>query len=153
MISGKTLSGLAAGMAVLGFGVTMAFAAADDTIKARQACMKAHGGEFAVIQPIMKGEKPYDAAALKTAYDAADAACADYANFWGEDTKTGETVETFAKEEIWTDAEGFKAAGGAFWEAYQAVRNAADEAAFKAAVPEMGKQCGACHEKYRRPKG
>lgn len=152
MISRKTFAAITAGAAVLSVGATLAFAAADDAIKARQGCMKAHGGEFAVIQPIMKGEKPYDAAALKAAYDAADVACADWDKSWGDDTKKGETVETYAKEEIWTDAEGFKAAGGKFWETYQAVRNAADEAAFKAAVPAMGEQCGACHEKFRRPK-
>lgn len=152
MMTRKFLTAITAGAAVLSVGATLAFAAADDAIKARQGCMKAHGAEFGVIQPIMKGEKPYDAAALKAVHDAATAACADWDKSWGEDTKKGETVETFAKEEVWTDAEGFKAAGGKFWEAYQAVVNAADEAAFKAAVPAMGEACGACHEKYRRPK-
>lgn len=151
MISRKTFAAFTAGAAVLSVGATLAFAAADDAIKARQACMKAHGAEFGVIAPIMKGEKPYDAAALKAAYDAADVACADWDKSWGEDTKTGETLKTAAKPEVWSDMEGFKAAGGKFWEAYQAVRNAADEAAFKAAVPAMGEQCGACHEKYRVP--
>ena len=152
MISRKTLSVLTAGAAVLGLGATLAWASADDAIKGRQGCMKAHGAEFGVIQPIMKGEKPYDAAALKAVHDAAAAACADWDKWWGEDTQKGESVETYAKPEIWTDMEGFKAAGGKFWEAYQAVVNAKDEAAFKAAVPAMGEGCGGCHEKYRRPK-
>lgn len=153
MISRKTFAAITAGAAVLSVGATLAFAAADDAIKARQGCMKAHGAEMGVIGPIMKGEKPYDAAALKAVHEAATTACADWDKSWGDDTKKGETVETFAKEEVWTDAEGFKAAGGKFWEAYQAVVNAADEAAFKAAVPALGEACGACHEKYRRPKG
>jgi cytochrome c556 len=141
-----------AGAAILGFGATLALAAADDAVKGRQACMKAHGAEFALISPMMKGEKAYDAEALKAAHAAADAACADWDKFWTEDAMKGETVETYAKEEIWTDMEGFKAAATEFSEAYQAVRNAADEAAFKAAVPALGKACGNCHEKFRRPK-
>ena len=153
MFRGKTLGAMVASAAVIGFGVTMALAAADDAIKGRQGCMKSHGAEMGVIAPIMKGEKPYDAEALKAAFAATDTACADWDKWWGEDTQKGETVETFAKAEIWTDAEGFKAAGGKFVEAYMAVRNAADEAAFKAAVPAMGQACGACHEKFRRPKG
>jgi cytochrome c556 len=138
---------------VLGFGVTMAFAAADDAIKARQGCMKAHGATFGVISSIMKAEKPYDAEAIKVAFAAEDTACADWDKWWGEDTQKGETVETFAKPEIWTDMEGFKAAGGKWYEAATAVKATTDEAAFKASVPALGESCGVCHEKFRRPKG
>ena len=66
MFRGKTLGAMVASAAVIGFGVTMALAAADDAIKGRQACMKSHGAEMGVISPIMKGEKPYDAEALVT---------------------------------------------------------------------------------------
>lgn len=152
MLTMRSWSVMAAGAAVMGLGATLAFAAADDAIKGRQGCMKAHGATFGVISPIMKGEKPYDAAAIQAAFAAEDAACADWDKWWGEDTMKGETVETWAKPEIWSDMEGFKAAGGKWYEAATAVRNAADEAAFKAAVPAMGEACGACHEKFRRPK-
>lgn len=153
MFDRKMLGTLVAGAAIAGFGVTMAFAGADDAIKGRQACMKSHGAEMGVMGPMFKGEKPYDAAAIKAALDATSAACADWDKWWGEDTQKGETVETFAKPEIWTDAEGFKAAGGKWYEANTAVAAAADEAAFKAAFPALGESCGGCHEKFRRPKG
>jgi cytochrome c556 len=132
---------------------TAAYAgAADDTIKARQACMKAQGASMGVMVPMMKGEKPFDAAAVKAALDANGAACADWAKFWGADTQKGETLETWAKPEIWTDAKGFEEASGKAYAATQAVAAAADEAAFKAAFPAMGAGCGGCHEKFRRPK-
>ena len=126
---------------------------ADDAIKARQACMKAHGGVMAVAVPVMKGEKPFDAAALKAAYDKEDADCAGWDTFWGADTQQGESAETWAKPEIWADMAGFQAAGGAWWEAAQKLRAATDEASFKATFPAVGKGCQDCHEKFRRPKG
>ena len=141
--------------AVLALGMSAGFAIAgpaDDAIKARQACMKGHGGVMAVAVPIMKGEKPFDAAALKTAYDAEGVACADWAKWWGADTQKGETVETYAKPEIWTDAKGFEDAGGVWYAAAQKMWAATDEASFKAAFPAVGEGCKGCHEKFRRPK-
>jgi cytochrome c556 len=144
---------VAVALAGIGLGAGLAYSgAADDAIKARQGCMKGHGGVMGVAVPIMKGEKPFDAAALKAAYDAEDAACADWAKWWGADTQKGETVETYAKPEIWTDAAGFEAAGGAWYAAAQKMRGAADEASFKAAFPAVGDGCKGCHEKFRRPK-
>lgn len=141
--------------AVLALGMSAGLAMAgpiDDIIKARQNCMKAgHGGVMAVAVPIMKGEKPYDAAALKAAYDAEGAACADWAKWWGADTQKGETVVTHAKPEIWTDAAGFEAAGNAWYGAAQKLWAATDEASFKAAFPAVGAGCQGCHEKFRLP--
>jgi cytochrome c556 len=152
MKSGKLLRTIAGSVVFLGLGVSMAYAAADDAIKGRQACMKANGAMMGVMVPIMKGEKPFDAAAVKAAFDAEGAACAGWATFWGADAQKGETAETWAKPEIWTDAAGFEAAGKAFGDAYGPVAAATDEAAFKAAFPALGAACQGCHEKFRRPK-
>ncbi len=144
-------------IAALGLSLGAGFAlagAADDAIKGRQGCMKnGHGAMMGVAVPMIKGEKPYDAAALKAAYDAEGAACADWAKWWGADTQKGETVETFAKPEIWTDPKGFEAAGGVYYSAAQKLWAATDEASFKAAFPGVGAGCQGCHEKFRRPKG
>ena len=146
--------GLMAGVLALsiGAGVAMAALSADDAIKARKACMKmGHGGVMGVAVPIMKGEKPFDAAALKAAYDAEDAACKDWAMWWGADTQKGDKETTHAKAEIWSDPKGFEAAGGDWYKAAQAVRATTDEASFKAAFPALGKSCQSCHEKFRAP--
>lgn len=153
MKCGRILESMAAGVVVLGLTTAMAFASADDAIKGRQGCMKAHGASMGVMVPMVKGEKPYDNAAIQAAFAAEEAACADWAKWWGADTQKGETVETYAKPEIWTDAAGFEAAGGAWYKAYQAVKASADEASFKAAFPALGASCQGCHEKFRRPKG
>jgi cytochrome c556 len=148
-----TISLIAGTVLALGVSAGLAWAGpVDDIIKARQACMKGHGGVMAVAVPIMKGEKPFDAAALKVAYDAEAAACADWDKWWGADTQKGETVETFVKPELFTDKAGFDAAGAAWYAASQKLQAATDEASFKAAFPAVGAGCQGCHEKYRRPK-
>ena len=134
--------------AIISIGLALA-GPADDAIAARQACMKGHGGVMKVAVPIMKGEKPFDAAALKAAYDAESAACADWSKFWGVDTQKGETLKTKASPAIWTDAAGFEAAGGAWYAAAQKLQAATDEASFKAAFPAVGAGCQGCHEKFR----
>jgi cytochrome c556 len=143
---------LAASAMALGVGVTLAYASADDAIKGRQGCMKAHGASMGVMVPMIKGEKPYDGAAIQATFAKEEAACADWAKFWGADTQKGETAETWAKPEIWTDPKGFEAAGGKWYTAYQAIKATTDEAGFKAAFPALGDGCKGCHEKFRRPK-
>jgi cytochrome c556 len=138
--------------ALVGFCATSAFAAGDDTIKARQDCMKAQGKTvFGMFFPIMKGEKPYDAAVVKTAFDAMDAPCADWANFWTEDSMTSAALKVKTKPEIVTDKAGFELVSKASYDALTALKATADEASFKAALPAVGKACGACHEKFRLP--
>lgn len=152
MVAGRISTAFAAGVLVLGFS-TVAFAGpADDAIKGRQGCMKGHGATMGVLVPMFKAEKPFDKAAIDAAIASDEAACADWAKWWGADTQKGETLETWAKPEIWTDAAGFEAAGGAWYTAFTAVKAAADDAAFKAAFPALGGSCKGCHEKFRRPK-
>jgi cytochrome c556 len=154
MMFSKLQFGLMAGVLALSVSAGVAFAAlsADDAIKGRRACMKmGHGGVLAVAVPMFKGEKPFDAAALKTAFDAEDAACKDWAMWWGPDTQKGDKETTHAKAEIWTDPKGFEAASGAWYAADQKLRAATDLASFKAAFPALGKGCQGCHEKFRAP--
>lgn len=152
MVAGKLFKIVTAGALVLGLGITLAYASADDAIKGRQACMKGHGAMMGTLSKMFKGEAPYDAAGVQAALAANETACTDWDKWWGADTQKGETAETWAKPEIWTDAEGFKAAGGAFYEKYVALKASTDEASFKAAFPEVGAGCKGCHEKFRRPK-
>jgi cytochrome c556 len=138
--------------ALISAGATLAYAAGDDSIKGRQDCMKAQGAAMGVFVPIVKGEKPYDAAAIKAAYDARGAACADWANFWTEDSMTSTTLKTRAKPEVWSDKAGFEAAGMALGTAMTALQATTDEAGFKAAFGAVGAACQGCHEKFQAPK-
>jgi cytochrome c556 len=136
--------------ATLALGLsTAAMADAAKAIEARETCMKANGAMMKVMVPMIKGEAAYDKAAIDDAIAKSQAACAGWADWWGEDTKPGGALKTEAKLEIWSDPKGFEAAGMEYVKAEQAVKAAADEAAFKAAFPALGKSCQSCHEKYR----
>jgi cytochrome c556 len=143
---------LAATVLAIGFASTAFAGPLDDVIKARQACMKANGASMGIFVPIVKGEKAFDAAVVKTATDAIDAACGGWAGWWAADTQKGETVETFSKAEVWSDAAGFTAASAAYAAAITKVKAATDDATFKVAFGEFGGSCKGCHEKFRRAK-
>jgi cytochrome c556 len=154
MLSSKIFKTAVAGVVALGLGVGLAYAGADDMIKARQDQMKANGKAIGELVKIMKGDAPYDAAAVKAQIDAMKAAAdtAMAANAWSPDSQNGATVETWTKDEAFTDAAGFKAAYMDLVKAEDAVAATTDEAGFKAAFMTMGGACKACHEKYRRAK-
>ncbi len=132
-------------------GLAYAALSGDDAIKARQADMKANVAGMAVMVPMIKGEKPYDAAAVAAALDAMEKAGADWQNFWPVDSKTSTTLKTRALEAIWTDPKGFEAAGNTYYAAFTALKATKDEAGFKAAFGDLGKGCGGCHQNYRKP--
>lgn len=150
MIS-KFSFGILAAAATLVVGASLAFASGDDAIKARQACMKANGAGMGVMVPIIKGEKPYGAAAVSVALDAMDKACADWANFWPADSMTSTTLKTRALDTVWKDPKAFEAASTSYYTAFTALKVTKDEAGFKAAFGDVGKGCGGCHEKFRAP--
>lgn len=152
MLTKKTTAYLLAGALTVGLSAGLAWAAADDTIKARQACMKSNGKMMGDLAKMFKGEMAYDGAAFQAAVAPMNDACAKWETFWGEDSMKGETAETWAKPEIWSDAAGFKAAGEKAYGAMQALMKSTDEASFKAAFPAVGDGCKGCHEKFRRPK-
>jgi cytochrome c556 len=150
MIS-KISLGLMAGAVSLVIGSGFAFAGGDDTIKARQACMKANGASMGVMVPMIKGEKPYDGAAIQTALATTEAACAKWNEFWTEDSMTSTTIKTGALEAIWKDPKGFEAAGAANYKAFTDLKATKDEASFKTAFGAFGGTCKGCHEKFRAP--
>jgi cytochrome c556 len=135
-----------------GFAASALAGPADGAVTARQACMKANGGGMATFVPILKGEKPYDAAAVTTAITAIETACGGWAGWWKPEFKKGETVESWAKDEIWTDAAGWTASEAAFAPALAGLKAATDDATFKAAFGPFGGTCKDCHEKFRKPK-
>jgi cytochrome c556 len=154
MLSRRFFTATAAGVIAFGLGIGLAYAGADDMIRARQDQMKANGKAAGELVKILKGDAPYDAAVVKAQIDAMKAAAdkAIAANGWSPDSQDGATVETWAKDAVFTDAAGFKAAYGDLVKAEDAVAATTDEAGFKAAFMTLGGACQACHQKYRRAK-
>ena len=129
-------------------GTTIALAG---PIEDRQAGMKQVGKSVGAMAQIAKGQAPYDAATVKANADSMRAGWQKaFANFPpGSDQGP---PETYAKAEIWSDPDGFKAAQDNAMKALDVVASTSDEASFKTALGGLGNACQSCHEKYRRPK-
>ena len=97
-----------------------------------------------------KGEKPFDAAAVKEALATLeqDTQKFDVAALFPEGTATGKTE---ASPKIWENMADFTAKADAWKKAVAdaAAANPQDVAALGAQVGAIGKTCGACHEVYR----
>ena len=131
-----------------GLGTTMALAG---PIEDRQAAMKQNGKSVGELAAIFKGESPYDAAVVKTN---AEIIKQDFVKAFANFTPGSEKgpPETYAKPEIWSDPEGFKAAQETALKAVEALAATTDEESFKTAMAGLGEACKGCHTKYRRPK-
>lgn len=129
-------------------------AAFADTLADRKALMKERGKLTGELSKVVKGETPFDAAAvLKTLQDMqANAEKFDVEALYPAGSDTGDTT---AAPKIWEDPDGFKAAESKFEAAVNAaVTDApADVDALKAKFGAIGASCGACHETFRVRKG
>jgi len=122
-----------------------------DPIADRQAAMKNFSSISRQLNAYVRGQQPYDAAAVAAALEAFDngAKAFDVETLFPTGTEIGGDTE--ASPGIWEDRDGFKAAVADF---------AADVAAAKAAAPQdaaalapqfnaITENCGGCHRKWR----
>lgn len=142
---------LALGLGLIGAGAGYAASSTDDLIAIRQAEMKTNMKAMKALVAIIKGETPYDQAAVDAAAKSIKDATADSQakGAWDASTQSGGTVKTGAKPEIWSDAAGFADAWKALDTAVAGLASVKDEAGLKAAFPALGSACKGCHEKYR----
>jgi cytochrome c556 len=137
-----------AAVAVVAFGVTAAVAQ-QDPIAARKPLMKANGQNAAAVAKMLKGETPFDAATVQAAF-AQWAETADKMKaLFPENSQTGETR---ALPAIWTDRGKFEAAIAKFAKDVADNRSKATSLdGLKTAMAVVGKNCGECHEAFRKP--
>jgi cytochrome c556 len=136
-----------AAVAVATFGAT-AVVAQQDPIAARQALMKANGKAAGAIAKMVKGEAPFDLAVAKQSFAHFQEAAAKMPALFPPTSKTG--GETRASPKIWESMDDFKARFvklGA--DAKAAEASVKDLDSLKAALGNLGKDCGGCHETYR----
>ena len=138
-------------ISMLAFAGSAAFA---DPILDRQALMKERGRIAAGLSKVVKGETPYDAAAVLTALQAlqANAEKLDIDAFFPAGSDAGDTT---AAPKIWQDMAGFKATHDKYLTDVKAAVAAApaDVDALKAQFNTIGGDCGTCHQTYRIKKG
>jgi cytochrome c556 len=134
---------------LLAIAVLSASASADP-IADRQALMKDQGKTVGSITPIIKGEKPFDADAVKAAlvHLNEDAQKIDLATMFPAGSDKGDTT---ASPKIWEDNAGFVAAV----EKYKKDAAAAAEAdpkdleSFQVVFKQVGENCASCHKAFR----
>ena len=132
------------------FGMLAAGAAHADAIADRQAIMKDMGRSVGTIAPMIKGAKPFDAAAALAALEtlSADAQKFDVDTLFPAGTDQGDTE---ASPKIWEDRDDFVKHVEKFrTDAAAAVAaNPQDLDALKPAFQQVAANCGSCHQAYR----
>jgi cytochrome c556 len=143
-----TVKSAAGAVAILALSASFALAMSGaDAIKERRALMKENGEVTKPIVPILKGEAPFDLAAVQKALRTYVNAAEKMPALFPPDSKTGETK---ALPAIWEDTADFDARFKKLGDdAAAALAMVKDPAGFRATMPNFYKNCGGCHEKYR----
>jgi cytochrome c556 len=135
-------------VAVLAFGAT-ALVAQSDPIAARKALMKANGDQNRVATEMLEGKRPFN-------LDEAKKVLATFAEtgekapaLFPDDSKTG--GDTAALPAVWENKSDFQAKLAKFaHDSKAAVDATKDLDSFKVQITEVRKNCGGCHQTYRK---
>lgn len=141
----------------LAIGVTMALAIAGAAyaqnvavIKERQTILGGWGDAAKPVGGALRGQAPFNLAETQKLLNAIVDGSKKLPNLFPDDSKTGEKTE--ALPVIWEDkakfTAGFTKIGADATAALAAIK---DEASFKAEMPKVLSNCGACHKVYRKP--
>lgn len=147
------------GLAACGLCVAMAVTAqaqmtADAAIAARQDAMKSQGGAMRTLTPIVRGEQPWNQAAVVQAASTLVGTAQKIPSVFpaGSGPDKGKTD---ALPAIWQNKADFDSKAKALEDASARLlqlAQAGDEAGAKAQFPNVGRACGGCHETYRLKK-
>lgn len=143
-----------ASVAAVALGVSVAVAQ-QDVIKERKDIMKANGDQAKIAAAMVKGERPFDAAAAKKIFATFADAADKMPNLYPASSKNeagSPAADKFTPtDKVWEDMADFKARFAKFGDdAKKAEASVNDLDSFKAAIGNIGKNdCGACHQTYR----
>jgi len=143
-------TGLALALSAGVAGTVFAQAKPEVLVKQRQAAMTLQGKYFGPLVGMLKGAVPYDANVV--ARNAAYLEALSKMPWDGFAESTKGQKNTIALPVIWSDAAKFKQAQDQFQSAVAALVAASksgDEAKVKAAIGDVGKNCGSCHDNFR----
>jgi cytochrome c556 len=130
--------------ATIAIGVT-GVVAQTDVISQRKELMKKNSQQTKAVSAMVKGDAPFDAKAVNTAFTVWADTAAQLPKMFPDNSKSG--GETRALPKIWSDRKGFDAEVAAFAKASAA--RPADAESLKKAFSAVSKACGDCHEGYR----
>jgi cytochrome c556 len=134
---------IAATLALVASGVTVAVAQNADAIKQRREAMRAIARAGAEPFKMTKGEAPFNLAAVQGVLKAIEENAPKFKAAFPDNSKTG-TTEATAK--VWDSRADFNAVIDKWVADAKAAASAIkDEASFKAEYPKMAQTCGSCH--------
>ncbi|MEA2947911.1 MAG: hypothetical protein QOI40_3241 [Alphaproteobacteria bacterium] len=135
-------------IAVLAFGATT-LVAQTDPIAARRALMKTNGDENKIATEMLEAKRPFDLAAAKKVFASFADAGQKAPALFPDTSKTG--GDTAALPAIWENKADFDAKLAKFATESKAAGEATkDLDSFKLQVTEVRKNCGGCHQTYRK---
>jgi len=130
------------GALLLGVG---AVAAQEDVVKHTQAFMKGNGKNAGALSAMVKGEKPYDQAAVDAAMAQFEDTASKFPTLFPDSIKGLKADGDYsASPKVWEDKAGFDEHIASFVKG-----KIKDLDTLKVVLPTIGKQCGGCHETYR----
>lgn len=130
---------------VIGAGAAMA---QGDVISQRKAAMKAIGDGNRAPAAMLRGEAPFDLAAVQAQLKVIEASATSSLKLYPDTSKTG--GDTAALPKIWETKADFDSKMTSFAAAAKSAQaKITDEASFKQEFPALLKNCGACHTDYR----
>ena len=136
------------GVAVLAFGAT-ALVAQTDPIAARKALMKTNGDQNRVATEMLEGKRPFNLDEAKKVFVVFAEAGEIAPALFPDNSKTG--GDTAALPPIWENKADFNAKLAKFASESKAAGDATkDLDTFKVQITEVRKNCGGCHQTYRK---
>lgn len=123
-------------------------AAQSEPVADRQAIMKQMGGATGQLSRMSKGEVPFDLAAAQAALQIYVEGGQTFPALFPDGAQgTGKATAA-----AWDRKADLQAASAALTDAAQkAQASVKDLDSLKAAMPDIGRQCGACHQTFRQP--
>jgi cytochrome c556 len=136
------------GTLLLGVG---AVGAQQDLVKHAQTVMKGNGKNAGILAAMVKGEKPYDQAAVDAALAQLDDTAKKLPTLFPASTKGLKPEGDYStSSKVWEDKAGFDAHIASFGKVVtEAKVKIKDLDTLKATLPVIGKECSGCHETYR----
>jgi len=131
----------------LGLGAAIA---ADEPQVVRQEMMKKVGGAMGAMGAIAKGEKPFDAATVKTSLETIAEVAKAFPDQFPAGSETG--MDSEASPSIWENKADFDAKSQALAKVAeeQLAQLPTDQAGVGSVMQAVGATCGDCHRPYRQ---
>ncbi|MCB5176536.1 MULTISPECIES: c-type cytochrome [Microvirga] len=133
---------------LLALGVTAAIAQSN-VVEQRQQLMKEMGAQTRPIGAMLRGQEPFDLAKVQAGLKVFAENSQKAQSLWPESSK--DAPKTDALPAIWQNKAKFESIMTELHQDAQTAMSAIkDEASFKAQMPQVLQNCGACHNDFRK---